>query len=258
MKKTCGHGSFSLIFGWRLTTSSLHQRFGKKRQTGGELYLRAVDILLKYFSDFTEKQIAQFRALKALYEDWNSKINVISRKDLDGLYEKHVLHSLSIAAVFDFQPGLQLLDIGTGGGFPGVPLAIFFPEVQFHLVDSIGKKLKVVEAVKEAIDLPNITTEHTRAEEIKNRTFDFVVSRAVAPLKDLWTWSKPLLNKRSFLFEEGNMSSIIQSGLICLKGGDLAQEISESNTSPQLIELSQLFEEPYFAEKYLLYVKTAL
>jgi 16S rRNA (guanine527-N7)-methyltransferase len=217
-----------------------------------------MDVLLKYFSDFTEKQTEQFRALKALYEDWNSKINVISRKDMDGLYEKHVLHSLSIAAVFDFPAGVQVIDIGTGGGFPGVPLAIFFPEVQFHLVDSIGKKLKVVEAVKVAIDLPNLTTQHSRAEELKNRKFDFAVSRAVAPLKDLWTWSKPLLNKRSFLFEEGNLSSVIQSGLICLKGGDLAQEISESSTRPNIIELSQLFEEPYFAEKYLLYVKTAI
>jgi 16S rRNA (guanine527-N7)-methyltransferase len=217
-----------------------------------------MDILLKYFSDFTEKQTSQFRALKGLYEDWNSKINVISRQDIEGLYEKHVLHSLSIAAAFDFPDGIEVIDIGTGGGFPGVPLAIFFPQVRFHLVDSIGKKLKVIEAIREAIDLPNLTTQHIRAEEIKNRKFDFTVSRAVAPLKELWAWSKPLLNKRSFLFEEGHMSSVLQSGLICLKGGDLAQEISESNTRPNSIELSQLFEEPYFTEKYLLYVKTAL
>ena len=214
-----------------------------------------MEILEKYFSDFTEAQTAQFSALKGLYEDWNSKINVISRKDMDGLYEKHVLHSLSIAAVFDFPAGAQVIDIGTGGGFPGVPLAIFFPEVQFHLVDSIGKKLKVVEAVKEAIALPNLTTQHTRAEEIKNRKFDFAVSRAVAPLKDLWAWSKPLLKKGSFLFQEGGMASMIQSGLICLKGGDLAQEISDSGVRPQVMELAQLFEEPFFAEKYLLYVK---
>lgn len=217
-----------------------------------------MDVLIKYFSDFTEKQTAQFGALKALYEDWNSKINVISRKDMEGLYEKHVLHSLSIAAVFDFPAGVEIIDIGTGGGFPGIPLAIFFPEVQFHLVDSIGKKLKVVEAIKEAIDLPNVTTQHIRAEDIKNRKFDFAVSRAVAPLKDLWTWSKPLLKKRSFLFEEGNMSSVVQTGLICLKGGDLAQEISDSGTRPRVIELSELFEEPYFAEKFLLYVKNAI
>ncbi|HUQ96035.1 MAG TPA: 16S rRNA (guanine(527)-N(7))-methyltransferase RsmG [Chitinophagaceae bacterium] len=215
-----------------------------------------METVVKYFSAFTDKQTAQFAALKDLYDDWNSKINVISRKDTGGLYEKHVLHSLSIAAAFDFPAGNEVLDIGTGGGFPGVPLAIFFPEVRFHLVDSIGKKLKVVEAIKEAVDLPNITIQHTRAEDIKNRKFDFAVSRAVAPLKDLWTWSKPLLKKRSFLFQEGDMSSVVQSGLICLKGGDLAQEISESGVRPHVIELAQLFEEPFFAEKYLLYIKT--
>ncbi|MER3465564.1 MAG: 16S rRNA (guanine(527)-N(7))-methyltransferase RsmG, partial [Chitinophagaceae bacterium] len=182
--------------------------------------------------------------------DWNEKINVISRKDIENIYEKHILHSLSIAAIFDFPAGLEIVDIGTGGGFPGVPLAIFFPEVKFHLVDSIGKKLKIIEAIKEAIDLPNITTQHTRAEEIKNRKFDFAVSRAVAPLKDLLRWSKPLLKNTKF--ERGN--EVYRSGLICLKGGDLAQEISESGAKPKMIEISNLFEEEYFKEKYLLYV----
>src|SRR5687767_1636017 len=135
-----------------------------------------MEVILKYFADFTEKQLSQFSALQELYKDWNDKINVISRKDIDSLYLKHVLHSLAIATVIDFKPGTQIIDIGTGGGFPGVPLAIFFPEVQFHLVDSIAKKLKVIEGVKEAIDLTNVTTQHTRAEEIKNRQFDFVVS----------------------------------------------------------------------------------
>ncbi|HVF81957.1 MAG TPA: 16S rRNA (guanine(527)-N(7))-methyltransferase RsmG, partial [Flavisolibacter sp.] len=152
-----------------------------------------MDILLKYFSDFSEQQLSQFQALNGLYKEWNEKINVISRKDIDSLYEKHVLHSLSIAAAFDFPAGAEVIDIGTGGGFPGVPLAIFFPEVKFHLVDSIGKKLKVIEAVKEEIVLKNLTTQHTRAEDIKGKKFDFVVSRAVAPLKDLWRWGKPLL-----------------------------------------------------------------
>ena len=126
-----------------------------------------MEILLKYFSDFTPKQIEQYKALEELYKEWNEKINVISRKDIDGLYEKHVLHSLAIAATFDFPPGLNIIDIGTGGGFPGVPLAIFFPEVNFHLVDSIGKKLKIIDAIADNIGLKNITTQHTRAEEIK-------------------------------------------------------------------------------------------
>src|SRR5436189_3678774 len=144
-----------------------------------------MEIILKYFSDFTPQQLEQVKALDELYKDWNSKINVISRKDIEGLYEKHVLHSLSIAAIFDFEPGSEIIDIGTGGGFPGIPLAIFFPEVKFHLADSIAKKLKVVDAVVEALELKNVTTQHIRVEEIKNRKFNFVVSRAVAPLKDL-------------------------------------------------------------------------
>ena len=209
-----------------------------------------MDILLKYFGDFSEKQLKQFSALDHLYKEWNAKVNVISRKDIDSLYEKHILHSLSIAAVFDFPPGTQIVDIGTGGGFPGVPLAIFFPEVKFHLVDSINKKLRIIEAVKEEIGLENITTQHTRAEEIKNRKFDFAVSRAVAPLKELLQWSKPLLKSSQFDVD-GN---IFTSGLICLKGGDLAQEISESGARPKMIEISGLFEEEYFKEKYLLYV----
>jgi 16S rRNA (guanine527-N7)-methyltransferase len=209
-------------------------------------------VLFNYFSEFTPKQIEQFKALDELYKDWNAKINVISRKDIDSLYEKHVLHSLSIAAVVDFPPGTEIVDIGTGGGFPGVPLAIFFPEVKFHLVDSINKKLKIIEAVKEAIGLSNVTTQHIRAEEIKNRKFDFAVSRAVAPLKDLWAWSKPVLKSSKFQIPKSN--DFIQSGLICLKGGDLAQEISESGLRPKMVEISNLFEEEYFRQKYLLSV----
>jgi 16S rRNA (guanine527-N7)-methyltransferase len=214
--------------------------------TGGQ----GAALLTKYFSGFTPKQIEQFKALEDLYKEWNAKINVISRKDIDSLYEKHVLHSLSIATVFDFPAGMEIIDIGTGGGFPGVPLAIFFPEVKFHLVDSINKKLKIIEAVREAIGLPNVTTQHIRAEEIKNKKFDFAVSRAVAPLKELWKWSKPLLKNSQFEKAE----SIYKSGLICLKGGDLAQEISESGVRPKMVEISSLFEEEYFREKYMLYV----
>jgi 16S rRNA (guanine527-N7)-methyltransferase len=206
-------------------------------------------IVLKYFSEFSPKQLEQLAALDALYKDWNSKINVISRKDIDSLYEKHVLHSLSIAAVFSFEPGMEVLDIGTGGGFPGVPLAIFFPGVKFHLVDSIGKKLKIVDAVSAALDLKNVTTQHTRAEEIKNRKFDFVVSRAVAPLKELWKWSKPLITTKPQI-----INPELKPGLICLKGGDLTMEIQESGTRPRVMEIAEIFPEEFFKEKYLLYV----
>ena len=205
-----------------------------------------MDVILKYFSDFTGKQLEQFAALEELYKDWNSKINVISRKDIDSLYLKHVLHSLAIAATIEFEAGTKIMDIGTGGGFPGVPLAIFFPEVQFHLVDSIAKKLKVIDEVALAIGLTNVTTQHIRAEEIKNRQFDFVVSRAVAPIKDLWKWSYPLIKK-------GNKQEL-PNGLICLKGGDLVQEISESAVRPRMIPIDEIFEEDYFKEKYLLHV----
>lgn len=223
-----------------------------------------MDKILKYFSDFTSQQFDQLKALDGLYKEWNEKINVISRKDIDGLYEKHVLHSLSIAAVFEFKPGMEIIDLGTGGGFPGIPLAIFFPEVKFHLADSIAKKLKVVDAVSEAIGLTNITTQHIRAEEIKNRKFDFVVTRAVAPLGDLWKWSKTLLRKSQ---ESGVKSSesatiltpdsrlpILNSGLICLKGGDLATEIQQSSVRPRITEIHEIFPEEYFSEKFILYV----
>ncbi len=226
-----------------------------------------MQIILKYFSDFTPVQLDQFRALENLYKEWNSKINVISRKDIDGLYEKHVLHSLAIAAVFEFEPGMEILDIGTGGGFPGIPLAIFFPETKFHLVDSITKKLKVVDAVVEGTGLKNISTQHIRAEEIKNslqnaaRKFDFVVSRAVAPLNDLWRWSKPLLKsinseiKSEEVLQAANVENKTPDpGLICLKGGDLAKEIQESGTRPRIIHIQDIFNEDYFKEKHLLFV----
>lgn len=205
-----------------------------------------METILKYFSDFSQKQLQQFALLEELYKDWNSKINVISRKDIESLYLKHVLHSLAVAAAIEFEPGTQIIDIGTGGGFPGVPLAIFFPEVQFHLVDSIAKKLKVVDEVSGAIGLSNITTQHIRAEEIKNRQFDFAISRAVATLKDLWTWSYPLIKK-------GNKQEL-PNGLICLKGGDLVQEIADSPVRPRMIPIDEIFEEEYFKEKYLLHV----
>jgi 16S rRNA (guanine527-N7)-methyltransferase len=205
-------------------------------------------LITKYFSDFNDVQLQQFSALEELYTDWNSKINVISRKDMEGLYEKHVLHSLTIAAAFEFKAGSTIVDLGTGGGFPGIPLAIFYPEVKFCLIDSIGKKIKVVDAVAEGLGLKNVTTRHSRIEDIRDKKFDFVVSRAVAPLKDLWKWSKPLLKKPA----PGSDSQL--PGLICLKGGDLAAEIAESGCRPRVMEIYDIFQEDYFKEKYLLYV----
>lgn len=205
-----------------------------------------MDILLKYFSDFTPLQLQQWKALEPLYREWNEKINVISRNDVDHLYEKHVLHSLSIAAVFTFRPGQTILDLGTGGGFPGIPLAIYFPEVQFHLVDSIGKKIKVVQAVIDALELNNVTAEQIRAEQLRPRLFDTVVSRAVAPLKELWQWSKPLLHKKK--------DPAPGNGLICLKGGDLAEEISASGCRPRIVDLFEVFPEPSFTDKFLLHI----
>jgi len=202
-----------------------------------------MEIVLKYFDDFTAEQKQQLAALKPLYAAWNEKINVISRKDMEHFYEHHVLHSLAIATQFEFKPGMQVLDLGCGGGFPGIPLAIFFPGTHFHLVDSINKKLKVVTAVAEAIGLKNVTVQHSRAEDIKNKKFDAVISRAVAPLKDLWRWSRPLLKKGSS-----------PGGLICLKGGDLSTEISESQCKPRIWEIEKLFEEAFFKEKFLLQV----
>jgi len=208
--------------------------------------MQSLDILLKYFDDFTPAQFKQFELLEGLYREWNEKINVVSRKDIDQIYLHHVLHSLSIAAIVDFKPGADVIDIGCGGGFPGVPLAIFFPETRFHMVDSIGKKLKVVEAVAEGAGITNITTQHCRAEEIKNKKFDFAVSRAVAPLKELWTWAKPLLKKEN--------RNEINNGLICLKGGDLHQEIFESGTRPKMMSVFEIFGEEYFKEKHIIYV----
>ncbi|HRP56865.1 16S rRNA (guanine(527)-N(7))-methyltransferase RsmG [Agriterribacter sp.] len=206
-----------------------------------------LEVITRYFTDFSGLQISRFIALDRVYKEWNEKINVISRKDIDSLYEKHVLHSLAIASVFKFATGSEIIDIGTGGGFPGIPLAIAFPDVQFHLVDSIGKKLKVVNEVVQALQLKNVTTQHIRAEEIKNRKFDFAVSRAVASLKNLWQWSRPLLSNKKKT--EG-----FKNGLICMKGGDLTQEIHESGLKPHIREISGLFKEPFFREKYLLYI----
>jgi 16S rRNA (guanine527-N7)-methyltransferase len=205
-----------------------------------------MEVVLQYFDDFTPQQLQQYQALEAVYTEWNQKINVISRKDIDELYTHHVLHSLSIAAVCPFNPGMRIVDIGTGGGFPGIPLAVFYPEVEFLLVDSIGKKLKVVQAAVEALELKNVKVLHSRMEQIPQQEFDFAVSRAVAPLKDLWSWCRPYIKKRQ--------STELANGLICLKGGDLAQEISESHLRPRLWDIDKIFPEPHFHDKYVVWV----
>ncbi|HZE82856.1 MAG TPA: 16S rRNA (guanine(527)-N(7))-methyltransferase RsmG [Puia sp.] len=222
-----------------------------------------LELIQQYFADFSPAQLQQLAALEELYTEWNDKINVISRKDIGSLYEKHVLHSLTIAAAFEFEKGMQVIDIGTGGGFPGIPLAILFPGTQFHLVDSIGKKIKVVEAISAAIGLKNVTAQHGRAEEIKNRKFDAAISRAVAPLKELWSWSRPLLKKgrphKAAASPDSPGAPVPESlptpnGLICLKGGDLHEEIAASGCRPRMMEIHELFPREYFREKFLLYV----
>lgn len=205
-----------------------------------------LEIIFKYFSEFTPRQMEQLEQLQPLYREWNEKINVISRKDIDSLYEKHVLHSLAIAAWFDFTPGVNIIDIGTGGGFPGIPLAIFFPDTNFLLVDSIGKKIMVVQDIAEKIGLKNVETRHSRAEDVRDRKFDFAVSRAVAPLNELWKWSKPLLTNERKLKD-------FKNGLICLKGGDLAREIADSRLRPHVRDIQSIFPEPEFDQKYILY-----
>ncbi|MBS1772025.1 MAG: 16S rRNA (guanine(527)-N(7))-methyltransferase RsmG [Bacteroidetes bacterium] len=207
-----------------------------------------MEIVQKYFADFTNAQLKQLQQLEVLYTEWNEKINVISRKDIDSLYERHVLHSLAISAVCSFNNGAKVVDIGTGGGFPGIPLAIFFPEVEFLLSDSIGKKIKVVQAVADAIGLKNVTAVHSRVEEIKGRTFDFAISRAVAPLGELWKWVSPLLRK-------GHESEELDNGLVCLKGGDLTDEIKQSKLHAMMWGVHDIFQEESFKDKYVVYVK---
>jgi len=210
-----------------------------------------LELISRYFMDFSPQQWQQLSALDNLYKEWNSRINLISRKDIDELYERHVLHSLSIAAVFEFKKGDEIIDIGTGGGFPGIPLAIFFPDTHFHLVDSIGKKIKVVDAIAGSLGLANVSTQQIRVEEIRGRKFDCVVSRAVAPLKELWSWSKPLLRKKT---DNNSGEQHLVNGLICLKGGDLSREIAESRSHPRITEIFDIFPEDYFREKFIVYV----
>lgn len=201
--------------------------------------------ILKYFPDITEKQKQQYAALYDLYKDWNEKINVISRKDIENLYTHHVLHSLAIAKTLSFRPGTKVLDFGTGGGFPGIPLAIMFPEVEFKMIDGTGKKIRVVNEVASAIGLENINAVHLRGEEEKGK-YDFVVSRAVMPLPDLMK-----IIKKNFL-KEGRNS--LPNGLICLKGGNLQAETQPFKKIVSLTEIHDMFDEEWFKEKYLIYL----
>ena len=204
-----------------------------------------MDIILKYFPNLSEVQQQQFAALYDLYTEWNSKINVISRKDITNLYEHHVLHSLGIAKVTQFRPETTVMDLGTGGGFPGIPLAILFPETHFHLVDSIGKKVKVATEIANAIGLKNVTTRHCRAEEEK-QLFDFVVSRAVMPLTDMHK-----SNRKNIKKEQHNA---LPNGLICLKGGELEREVMPVKHQTLMYDLKDYFEEEFFETKKVVYV----
>lgn len=204
-----------------------------------------MELILKYFPDLTEEQKRQFAALYDLYTDWNSKINVISRKDIENLYEHHVLHSLGIAKVIRFKPGTKVMDLGTGGGFPGIPLAILFPEVQFHLVDSIGKKVRVATEIAGSIGLKNVTTRHARAEEEK-QLFDFVVSRAVMSLTDLLKIIRKNISPKQ--------QNALPNGLICLKGGELEKETMPVKNKTTMWNLKEFFGEEFFETKKVVYV----
>ena len=205
-----------------------------------------MDIILKYFPNITEEQRKQFLLLNELYHDWNAKINVISRKDIDNLYEHHVLHSLSIAELIRFKPGTKVMDLGTGGGFPGIPLAILFPEASFHLVDSIGKKIKVCQEIVNAIKLQNVTTQWCRAEEIKDK-YHFVVSRAVMPLSDLVKIIRKNISKEQI--------NGLPNGIICLKGGELEHETLPLKNQTQIYPLTDYFDEPFFETKKVVYTQ---
>lgn len=203
-----------------------------------------MELIKKYFPGLTDVQLQRFQQLDALYRDWNAKINVISRKDIDNLYEHHVLHSLGIAEVIRFKPGTEVMDLGCGGGFPGIPLAILFPETHFHLVDSIGKKIRVCQEVATSLGLENVTTQWGRAEEVKEK-FHFVVSRAVMPLQDLVKIVRGKIAKEQF--------NGLPNGLICLKGGELEHETLPLKAQTDITSLSDFFEEEFFETKKVVY-----
>ena len=204
-----------------------------------------IDIITKYFGDISDEQRRQFEALYDLYQDWNSKINVISRKDIDNLFEHHVLHSLAIAKTIRFKDGSEILDFGTGGGFPGVPLAILFPNCHFRLIDGTGKKIRVATEVANAIGLKNCHPEHKRGEEEKGK-YDFVVSRAVMPLPDLERIVRKNISSKQ--------RNALPNGIICLKGGNVESEIQPFRKYAEVSEISQWFDEEWFKEKYVIYL----
>ncbi|MDB9724081.1 16S rRNA (guanine(527)-N(7))-methyltransferase RsmG [Polaribacter sp.] len=203
-----------------------------------------MDLIHKYFKNLSENQIQQFEKLQGLYQDWNLKINVVSRKDIDELYLRHVLHSLAIAKVVQFKPGAKILDVGTGGGFPGIPLAILFSETQFHLVDSIGKKIKVVNEVVAGLGLENVKTTNGRAEELKD-TYDFIVSRAVAQMETFVRWTKGRISKKQ--------NHDLKNGILYLKGGDLSEEL-KLYTSATIYEIPNYFEEDFYETKKVVHL----
>jgi len=203
-----------------------------------------MELILKYFPELSDEQIQHFKQLEDLYKDWNLKINVVSRKDIDELYLRHVLHALAIAKVIQFKPGSEIMDVGTGGGFPGIPLAILFPEVHFHLVDSIGKKIKVVDEVVSGLGLTNVKTYHSRVEDI-DKQFDFIVSRAVAVMPTFVHWVKGKIKKQS--------NHDLRNGILYLKGGDLSEELAPYQTV-QLFDIQDFFEEDFFETKKVVYL----
>ena len=207
-----------------------------------------MDLILKYFPNLTSRQKEQFAAMLPMYEDWNSKINLISRKDMEHFYEHHVLHSLAIAKVQEFKPMAEVLDVGTGGGFPGIPLAVMFSETNFHLVDSIGKKIKVVQDVIEKLDLKNCRAEQIRAELVDGE-YDFVVSRAVTSLPEFYGWVKGKVSKTNY--------HTLRNGILYLKGGDLEAELKPFGKKTQIWEIADMFEEEWFETKKVIYVKMA-
>ena len=207
--------------------------------------MHSASIIFHYFPDLAEKQKKQFEQLGSLYKEWNDKINVVSRKDIDNIYTNHVLHSLGIAKVMPFKPGSEVLDVGTGGGFPGIPLAILFPETNFHLVDSIGKKITVVKEVAAALGLKNIRAEQIRAEEVKGK-YDFIVSRAVTRMKEFYGW----VNNKT----KTDSKNDLDNGILYLKGGDLDEEMNELKCPYSIYNLSDHFKEEFFETKHVVYV----